>query len=225
MRDRIEQRAVEPLRLAQHQRLLGGLVQQLALDHQRDLVDECLQQLLLVKTEWRCARRANSNHADGAPRRLQRQELSRSSRQRGGVTTGALAVLEHPGRYGKIILAHNKGAGPMHPVFELIALGQQDGGFGMKDTPNLLDGCRQHIIHVDGGGRIVRQCIERSGAVGVVAGKSFLLAQASSQITCQQGNHKVEQEEQNIRNSGDGKRQAWAEKQIVPRNRAGKSRQ
>jgi hypothetical protein len=38
VRDRVEQRRVEPLRLAQHGCLLSGLIQLLALDHQRNLI-------------------------------------------------------------------------------------------------------------------------------------------------------------------------------------------
>jgi hypothetical protein len=90
---------------------------------------------------------------------------------------------------------------------------------------DLLDRGAQHVIHVHRGGRLMRQCVERRGAVGVVLRLPLARAQARRQCAGEHGDDKVEQKQDDVLSLGNRKGEARLHEEEIPGDGADQRRQ
>ena len=169
VRDRGEQRRAQPLGFGDALDAVHFLDQPHALDRERALIAQRVEQPPLVGREQRARLVAvDAHHADGAAAGMHRQEQALGAGQRVGAAAGGAVVFPGPFRRREI--------GLVEDVFRRIAglhrdravLGQQQHDPHFQHQRGLIGRRPQHVVERSGAGKLAAERIERFGGAGAL---------------------------------------------------------
>ena len=226
--DRGQQRGAQPVGLDGAPDPVHVLDEMDALDGERALVDQRVEEPALVRGQQRARLVAvDADDADRAASGPHRQEQAFGSRQRVGAATRRAIVLPRPFRRGDIGVAQR--------VFRRIAgldddgalLRQQDDDPHLEHQRDLIGGRPQHVVESADAGELAAERIERVGGARSGHRGHRLHAHPRGDVGYQGGHDDEEHEGRDVGRIGDGegvdRRQ---EKEIVAQrgDRAGEQR-
>ena len=223
-----EQRRSQTFRLRRDARLVDVLGETNALDRDRGLVQQRLQQAPFVRREQRAGHFAvDADHADHAARRTQRQEETPSARKRIRTPAGRPIVLPAPlgrreVRCVELVLRREAGADG-----DAILLRQQDDHVHLQHRGDLVRRCPEEIVHVDDACELLTEAVQLGGNLRPAAGDEHLGPGLGGEIADEDGDGQKEGEGHDVLGVGDRQPiNRWQKEEIEGQrgNRTGEQR-
>ena len=205
VRDRGQQRRAQPVRLRRPPGALDVLDQVDALDRERRLVAQRVQQPPLLRGQQRAGPVAvDPDHADRAAAGPHRQEQALRARQRVGAAAGRPVVLPAPVRRGEVGLVQHVLRRIAGAHRDRAVLRQQQDDPDLEHRGDLVGRRPEQVVERADAGQLAAEEVEVLGHLGPLAGRDRLVAHPGGEVARDHGDEEEEEQGDDVVGIGDG---------------------